>query len=81
VNPTGNGCVFYDVTQGDNVVACQARGTALNNCFLPAGYGLTYGILSTSDAAYQPAYTSNTGWDFGSGIGSVNAWNLLNNWP
>jgi subtilase family serine protease len=81
VNPTGNGCVFYDVTQGDNVVVCKANGTALNNCFLPPGYGLTYGILSTSNTAYQPAYTTNTGWDFPSGIGSVNVWNLLNNWP
>jgi hypothetical protein len=34
-------------------------------------------VLSTSNSAYQPAYMTGTGWDFGSGIGSVNAYNLV----
>ena len=40
-----------------------------------------YGVLSTSDSAYQPAYSTTTGWDFATGIGTVNAYNLVNNWP
>jgi hypothetical protein len=79
----GNGiastCIFNDVTQGNNDVPCStdvALGT--NNCYLPSG---TTGVLSTSDSAYQPAYSATTGWDFTTGIGTVNAYNLVNNWP
>jgi hypothetical protein len=28
-----------------------------------------------------PAYTTTTGWDFPSGIGAVNAYNLVMDWP
>jgi subtilase family serine protease len=80
VNKTKTPCIFYDVTQGDNVAACSAaKGNKLNDCFLPAGY--LYGLLSTSDKTDQPAYTATPGWDFTSGIGSVNAYNLVMNWP
>jgi len=78
VNKTSNGCIFYDVTQGDNDVVCMANGSTLTNCYRPSG---TYGVLSTSNSADQPAYSTNTGWDFASGIGSVNAYNLVMNWP
>jgi subtilase family serine protease len=80
VPKTGNICVFYDVTQGDNNSPCQANSNGLLvNCFLPSGD--TYGLLSTSKYYDYPAYTATTGWDFSTGIGSVNAWNLLENWP
>ena len=78
VNKSSNSCNFYDVTQGDNDVVCKASGITLTNCYRPSG---TYGVLSTSNAADQPAYGTNAGWDFASGIGSVNAWNLVRNWP
>jgi subtilase family serine protease len=73
-NGTASNCVFYDVTQGDNVVNCS--GTL--NCYDPAG---TYGVLSTSSNSYSPAFKAATGWDFATGIGTVNAANLVNNWP
>ena len=66
-------CIFYDVTQGDNDVPC----TGSNNCFLPSG---TNGVLSTSNSAYAPAFAASTGWDFASGIGTVNANNLVRGW-
>ncbi len=66
-------CVFYDVTQGDMDVNCT--GTA--NCYRPSG---TNGVLSTSNSAYDPAYGTATGWDFATGIGTVNAYNLVNGW-
>ncbi len=78
VNKTSNSCVFYDITQGDNESACRASGTTLRNCYRPSG---TNGILSLSNTALQPAYTTTTGWDFSTGIGSVNAYNLVMNWP
>src|SRR5580704_15306256 len=70
----GNGvasiCIFYDVTQGDMDVPCQGKV----NCYdaLPP----LNGVLSTSDSTYQLAYGAQVGWDFATGIGSVNAYNL-----
>ena len=73
-NTVGSSCIFYDVTQGDMDVNC----TGANNCYTPSGAN---GVLSTSNSAYQPAYGTTTGWDFATGIGTVNAANLVNNWP
>jgi subtilase family serine protease len=74
----GNGisqaCVFNDITQGDNEVICQP-GTP--NCFAPSG---AIGVISLSTTSYVPTYPATTGWDFASGIGSVNAFNLVMNW-
>jgi subtilase family serine protease len=79
VNKASNTCIFYDVTEGDNDVVCKSKSGVLTNCFRPTGD--TNGVLSTSNSADQPAYGSNVGWDFASGIGSVNVWNLVMNWP
>jgi Pro-kumamolisin, activation domain/Bacterial Ig-like domain (group 3) len=73
-NTTSASCIFYDVTLGDMDVNC----TGTHNCYLPSG---TNGVLSTSNSAYLPAYGTTTGWDFATGIGSVNAANLVNHWP
>jgi subtilase family serine protease len=81
-NAVGANCVFYDVTQGDMVVNC----TGTNNCFgwVAAGAGnkppAIQGALSTSDTTNHPAYGTNVGWDFPSGIGTTNATNLVNAW-
>ena len=40
-----------------------------------------YGVLSTSDHSLKEAYPATTGWDFATGLGSVNVTNLVNNWP
>ena len=66
-------CIFYDVTEGDMDVPCQPDLGSLFNCYLPSGI---YGVLSTSNSAYQPAFGTNTGWDFATGIGTINAANL-----
>ena len=73
-NAASTSCVFYDVTQGDEDTNC----TGTVNCYIPSG---TVGVLSTSNTAYQPAYGTQTGWDFSTGIGTVNAYNLVNAWP
>ncbi|MGC2658114.1 MAG: S53 family peptidase [Bryobacteraceae bacterium] len=39
-----------------------------------------YGVLSVSSSSYQPAYPATAGWDFATGLGSVNAYNLVNAW-
>jgi subtilase family serine protease len=73
-NTVASTCIFYDVTKGDMDVNC----TGTHNCYLPSG---TNGVLSTSDSSYLKAYGTTTGWDFATGIGTVNAANLVNNWP
>ena len=69
-NGAASSCIFYDVTQGDIDVPCSGS----NDCYDPAG---KTGVLSTSDSDFAPAYPSGTGWDFASGIGTVNAYNLV----
>ncbi|HVP00713.1 MAG TPA: S53 family peptidase [Bryobacteraceae bacterium] len=73
-NTIGSSCIFNDVTLGDMDVPC----TTANNCYRPSG---TYGVLSTSNSSYTPAYGTAVGWDFSTGIGTVNAYNLVMNWP
>src|SRR5260370_7521538 len=66
-------CIFYDVTSGDMDVDCVGP-----NCYLANG---SVGVLSTSNTSFAPAYGTSVGWDFATGIGTVNAANLVNNWP
>jgi len=63
-------CIFNDVTQGNSDVNCEGA----DNCYLPSG---VMGVLTTTKGADDPAYSATTGWDFATGIGSVNAYNLL----
>ncbi len=72
-NSVGASCIFYDVTSGDMDVDCVGP-----NCYLADG---TVGVLSTSNNSFAPAYGTNVGWDFATGIGTINAANLVNNWP
>ncbi|HJY86431.1 MAG TPA: protease pro-enzyme activation domain-containing protein, partial [Candidatus Acidoferrales bacterium] len=73
-NGVASSCIFYDVTLGDMDVDCKGSF----NCFLDSS---PEGVLSTSNNSYNPAYGTATGWDFATGIGTVNAANLVNNWP
>jgi subtilase family serine protease len=73
-NGVSSSCIFYDVTQGDMDVNC----TGTNNCYMPSG---TIGVLSKTDGTYSAAFGTTTGWDFATGIGTVNVTNLVNNWP
>ncbi len=81
-SPASAGCIFHDVTMGDIVVNCA--GSA--NCYgylgnQPGhGFGDPDGALSVSDNLFTPAFAAATGWDFASGIGSVDAYNLVMKW-
>jgi subtilase family serine protease len=74
--PPATGCVFHDVTAGDTDVPCE--GTA--SCFGAATSGgqTIYGALSTSSTSFAPAYRAAPGWDPATGLGTVNANNLVN---
>ena len=76
-------CIFYDVTLGDMDVNCssaQNLGLAQTepaNCILD---GKPMGVLSTSNSVFRNAYAATQGWDFATGLGTVNAFNLMNAW-
>jgi subtilase family serine protease len=69
--------VFHDVTGGDMDVNCSAGSP---NCYDP-GNAKHGGVLSTSTTSYAPAFATGVGWDFATGIGSVDVFILLSNWP
>lgn len=80
--------VFHPITQGDIDVNCNGPV----NCFGFVG-NLDYGRngrvfnttiggnLSVSDSSFASAYAAGTTWNFANGLGSVDANNLVNNWP
>jgi subtilase family serine protease len=80
-NTASSSCIFYDVTLGDNDIACQIYGCYWPNASESTPTDPTVGVLSTSNNSFQPAYVTATGWDFATGIGTVNAANLVNSWP
>jgi len=78
-NQTSPRCVFYDITLGDNDVNClPLTGVGTFNCYLDGG---TNGILSRSNSSYKPTYVATPGYDYATGIGSVNAYDLARSWP
>ncbi len=78
-NAVEDSCVFYDVTLGDNDVPCtKKKNQNLRNCFRPSG--LPFGVLSTSNKVPDVAYPTTTGWDFATGLGTVNVTNLVDAW-
>ena len=81
INPR---CVFHDITMGDIDVDClpQTDGSgniiATLNCYIPNG---TFGVLSQSNTSYEPAYPATRGWDYATGLGSADMYNLVKSWP
>ena len=84
-NATGAGCTFYNVTLGDIDVNCGGN----QNCFGAASTSVGRGgrvsqsddgELTTSSESYAPAYGSAIGWNFATGLGTINAFNLVQNW-
>jgi subtilase family serine protease len=74
-NNINKNCIFRDVTDGDMDVPCVAGSS---DCYAPSG---TNGVLSRSESKYKPAFVSGSGWDFATGLGSVDAANLVAAWP
>jgi len=70
-----SGCIFYDVTKGNISVACQGGSP---NCSKSTAGG--YGVLVDPNSTSSPAWTTSTGYDLATGLGTVNAANLVNHW-
>jgi Pro-kumamolisin, activation domain/Bacterial Ig-like domain (group 3) len=73
-SPTA-GCSFNDVTTGNNAVPCQG---ATPNCSSLIASGT--GVLIPTPGSTTPAYTSTAGYDLATGLGSVNAENVVTKW-
>jgi subtilase family serine protease len=85
-----NPSVFHSVTRGDIDVNC----TGSEDCYGSSGnvgggrggrggggFGnATSGALSVSSSSLTPAYAAGGTWNFATGIGSVDAFNLVMNW-
>jgi hypothetical protein len=68
-------CVFYDVTKGNNAVPCA--GGSLNCSSSATG---TNGVLVDPSHANTPAWTTATGYDYATGLGTLNVANLISKW-
>jgi hypothetical protein len=72
---SGGSCIFYDITKGNDSVPCAAGSP---NCgTAPAGGN---GILVDPNNPTVPAWTTTAGYDLATGLGSVNAANLITAW-
>jgi subtilase family serine protease len=76
-------CVFNDSQLGDITSACYADGrSGTFNCDILTGATYSIGINSTSNTSLAPtpagAFGTTSGWDFATGLGSPNAYNLVN---
>jgi hypothetical protein len=79
-------CTFYDVTRGNsalansttgtNSVPCAAGSPNCSNSNVSSGNG----VLVTATNPPAPAYSTTTGYDLATGLGSVNVANLVKNW-
>ncbi len=74
--PAPAGCVFNDITKGNNSVPCA--GGSLNCSSTTAG---TNGVLFTTIGTTKtPAFTTTAGYDLATGLGTVNVTNLQLAW-
>jgi subtilase family serine protease len=78
--------VFHSITTGDIVVNCSGEINCFGDGFVGRGRATPVtdfngnGALSTSGQTYSPAFAAASGWNFASGLGSVDAYKLILNW-
>ncbi len=78
--------VFHSITTGDIVVNCSGGINCFGDGFVGRGRSTPVngfegnGGLSTSSQTYAPAFAAGSGWSFATGLGSVDAFNLITNW-
>jgi subtilase family serine protease len=73
---SGSPCAFNDVTKGNNSVPCTGNSP---NC--SSKIANTNGVLVSTASPTTPAWTTATGYDLATGLGSVNVTNLATQWP
>jgi len=88
-DPGSGPCIFHNITQGDISVDCGGNVSCYGAVTAApvgrrGGFGgpgaSTGGALSTSTSAFSPAFAAASGWNMATGLGSINAYNLVMNW-
>jgi hypothetical protein len=79
--------VFHSITQGDIAVNCSGEINCFGAGFVGRGrsaFGSPFaggnGALSTTTGTYTPAFAAGSGYNLATGLGSVDAFNLIMNW-
>lgn len=81
--------IFHSITEGDNDVNCSgtincygatSSGRRGPGGFGHGGFGGGDGALSTSSQSDSPAYRAASGWNFATGLGSIDVTKLVDNW-
>lgn len=78
--------VFHSITTGDIVVNCSGDRNCFGDGFVGRGRSapstefVGNGALSVASHSYAPAFSAGAGWNFATGLGSVDAFNLITNW-
>jgi len=73
--PGANSCIFHDITKGNNAVPCLPGSP---NCGTPPENGL--GVTVDPATSSTPAWSTTAGYDLATGLGTVDAYNLVNAW-
>jgi subtilase family serine protease len=71
-------CYGPSSANGDPQKRYSERGFPPRGWFTQSDGG---GVLSTSDSSYSIAYGAAPGWDFATGIGTINVYDLVTRWP
>jgi hypothetical protein len=73
-NPPPAGCIFYDITHGNNAVPCAAKSSGCSSTTTGNG------VLVDPANKTTPAWTAKPGYDYATGLGTVNVANLAAAW-
>ncbi len=68
-------CSFHDVTKSNDDVPCTGASTNCSSKVVSIP-----GVLVQAGAPTTPAFTTTAGYDLASGLGSLNAQNIVNKW-
>jgi subtilase family serine protease len=76
--------VFHSITMGDIAVNCSGEINCFGQEFEGRGRQELVtdgnGALSTTSTTYTPAFPAASGWNFATGLGSVDGYNLVLHW-
>jgi hypothetical protein len=73
-----SGCIFYQVTSGSTAMPCQNASTKYGTA--PDCSQATGANVGITEVNGSPAYTAAAGYNFATGLGSLNVYNLVNEW-
>lgn len=76
-------CTFHDITKGNNSVPCVGGSFGCSNASTATGaYGVEEAYnINTNALSGNIAWNTAVGLDLATGLGSVDAFNLVSNWP